>query len=164
MHRKYRPRHYADRILKARGLMPDAAIGADVMAGFPGETDAEFEENRAFIERLPFTYLHVFTYSERPGTAAAAMPDPVPMPGAQRSQPHIARTGGAEESGIPPPHDRSKAFRGHARRTAHRAQQQLSKGATSGGASVQPVTRSGDRRIDRRRSIRIRTFFRLLKL
>jgi threonylcarbamoyladenosine tRNA methylthiotransferase MtaB len=79
MHRKYRPRHYADRILKARGLMPDAAIGADVMAGFPGETDTEFEENRAFIERLPFTYLHVFTYSERPGTAAAAMFDPVPM-------------------------------------------------------------------------------------
>jgi threonylcarbamoyladenosine tRNA methylthiotransferase MtaB len=79
MHRKYRPRHYADRILKARGLMPDAAIGADVMAGFPGETDAEFEENRRFIEWLPFTYLHVFTYSERPGTAAAAMPAPVPM-------------------------------------------------------------------------------------
>ena len=79
MHRKYRPRHYAERILKARGLMPDAAIGADVMSGFPGETDAEFEENRAFIECLPFTYLHVFTYSERPGTAAAAMLHPVPL-------------------------------------------------------------------------------------
>ncbi len=79
MHRKYRPRHYADRILKARSLMPDAAIGADVMAGFPGETDAEFEENRAFIECLPFTYLHVFTYSERPGTAAAEMRHPVPI-------------------------------------------------------------------------------------
>ena len=51
--------------------MPDAAIGADVMVGFPGETDAEFEESRAFIENLPFTYLHVFTYSERPGTPAA---------------------------------------------------------------------------------------------
>ena len=80
MHRKYRPRHYADRILKARRLMPDAAIGADVMVGFPGETDAEFEENRAFICSLPFTYLHVFTYSERPGTPAATMPYPVPMP------------------------------------------------------------------------------------
>jgi threonylcarbamoyladenosine tRNA methylthiotransferase MtaB len=79
MHRKYRPRHYADRILRARALMPDAAIGADVMAGFPGESEIEFEENRAFIERLPFTYLHVFTYSERPGTPAATMPDPVPM-------------------------------------------------------------------------------------
>jgi threonylcarbamoyladenosine tRNA methylthiotransferase MtaB len=80
MRRRYRPRHYEDRILKARGLMPEAAIGADVMAGFPGETDAEFEENRRFIGRLPFTYLHVFTYSERPGTPAAAAPDQVPMP------------------------------------------------------------------------------------
>jgi len=79
MHRKYRPRHYADRILKARRLMPDAAIGADVMVGFPGETDAEFEESRAFIESLPFTYLHVFTYSERPGTPAAAAPGQVPV-------------------------------------------------------------------------------------
>lgn len=71
MHRKYRPRHYADRIAKARALMPDCAVGADVMTGFPGETDAEFEDSRAFIESLPFTYLHVFTYSERPGTPAA---------------------------------------------------------------------------------------------
>jgi threonylcarbamoyladenosine tRNA methylthiotransferase MtaB len=79
MHRKYRPRHYADRILKARGLMPDCAVGADVMVGFPGESDAEFEESRQFIESLPYTYLHVFTYSERPGTPAAAMPEQVPM-------------------------------------------------------------------------------------
>ena len=71
MHRKYRPRHYADRVRKARTLMPDAAIGADVMTGFPGETEAEFEESRTFIASLPFTYLHVFTYSERPGTPAA---------------------------------------------------------------------------------------------
>src|SRR5258708_28381037 len=66
MHRKYRPRHYADRVLKARALMPDAAIGADVMVGFPGETDADFEESRRFIEAIPVTYLHVFTYSGRP--------------------------------------------------------------------------------------------------
>jgi len=80
MHRKYRPRHYASRVTKARALMPDAAVGADVMTGFPGETDELFEESRAFIEAMPFTYLHVFTYSERPGTPAASMPDPVPMP------------------------------------------------------------------------------------
>jgi threonylcarbamoyladenosine tRNA methylthiotransferase MtaB len=49
------------------------------MVGFPGETEAEFEENRAFIESLPFTYLHVFTYSERPGTPAAAMRSQIPM-------------------------------------------------------------------------------------
>ncbi|SPE31608.1 MiaB-like tRNA modifying enzyme [Candidatus Sulfopaludibacter sp. SbA6] len=79
MHRKYRPRHYADRILKARALMPDAAIGADVMVGFPGETDADFEESKRFIDALPFTYLHVFTYSERPGTPAAEDRDSVPV-------------------------------------------------------------------------------------
>lgn len=80
MHRKYRPRHYADRMEKAFRLMPDAAFGADVMTGFPGETDDLFEESRRFIASMPFTYLHVFTYSERPDTPAASMPDSVPMP------------------------------------------------------------------------------------
>jgi threonylcarbamoyladenosine tRNA methylthiotransferase MtaB len=79
MHRKYRPWHYAEKIRKIHEAMPEAAIGADVMTGFPGETDELFEENRSFIERLPFTYLHVFTYSSRPGTPAAAMPEQVPV-------------------------------------------------------------------------------------
>jgi len=79
MRRKYRSRHYASRILKARDLMPDAAIGADVMVGFPGETADEFERSRDFIASLPFTYLHVFTYSARPGTPASDAPDQVPM-------------------------------------------------------------------------------------
>jgi len=79
MHRKYRPRHYADRVVRARALMPDAAIGADVMVGFPGETDADFEDSRRFIEQMPFTYLHVFTYSERPGTPAADSRLVIPM-------------------------------------------------------------------------------------
>ncbi len=79
MRRKYRPGHYEERIRRARALMPEAAIGADVMAGFPGETEEEFEESRRFIESLPFTYLHVFTYSERPGTEAEAMGRAVPM-------------------------------------------------------------------------------------
>lgn len=80
MHRKYRPWHYADRIYRIRAAMPTAAIGADVMVGFPGETEELFEENRRFIAELPFTYLHVFTYSSRPGTAAAKLPDHVPVP------------------------------------------------------------------------------------
>lgn len=80
MHRKYRPRHYADRVTKARAWMPGAAIGADVMTGFPGETDSEFEETYSFIDGLPFTYLHVFTFSARPGTPAATAPGQVPMP------------------------------------------------------------------------------------
>ncbi len=79
MHRKYRPWHYREKILKIRAAMPTAAIGADVMVGFPGETDAEFDETRRMIEELPFTYLHVFTYSARPGTAAAAQPGQIPV-------------------------------------------------------------------------------------
>jgi threonylcarbamoyladenosine tRNA methylthiotransferase MtaB len=71
MHRKYRPWHYEHRVRKIRAAMPHAAIGSDVMVGFPGETEAEFKENRQFIASLPFTYLHVFTYSPRPGTPAA---------------------------------------------------------------------------------------------
>jgi len=78
MKRRYRTRHYEDRILRAARLMPEAAFGADVMTGFPGETDAEFQETLEFVSRMPFTYLHVFTYSERPGTPAASMPGRVP--------------------------------------------------------------------------------------
>jgi threonylcarbamoyladenosine tRNA methylthiotransferase MtaB len=90
MHRKYRPRHYENRILRAREWMPDCAVGADVMTGFPGETDAEFEESREFIERLPFTYLHVFTYSQRPGTPAAEARDQVPAETRKRRT-HVLR-------------------------------------------------------------------------
>ncbi len=83
MHRKYRPWHYREKIEKIRGAIPAAAIGADVMVGFPGETDAEFEETRRMVEDLPLTYLHVFTYSARPGTPAAEMSGQVPV--------HVAR-------------------------------------------------------------------------
>ena len=83
MHRKYRPWHYREKIGNIRAAMPTAAIGADVMVGFPGETDAEFEETRRMAEDLPLTYLHVFTYSARPGTPAAEKSGQVPA--------HVAR-------------------------------------------------------------------------
>jgi threonylcarbamoyladenosine tRNA methylthiotransferase MtaB len=70
MHRRYRPWHYAEKVNRIRELMPDAAIGADVMVGFPGETDALFEESFSFIAAQPFTYLHLFPFSARPGTRA----------------------------------------------------------------------------------------------
>jgi threonylcarbamoyladenosine tRNA methylthiotransferase MtaB len=79
MHRKYRPWHYREKTLRIRSAMPSAAIGADVMVGFPGETDSEFAETRQMIEELPLTYLHVFTYSPRPGTPAAKDPEQVPV-------------------------------------------------------------------------------------
>jgi threonylcarbamoyladenosine tRNA methylthiotransferase MtaB len=77
MHRKYRPWHYAEKVQEIRSKMPTAAIGADVMVGFPGESDLDFEETRSFIASLPMTYLHVFTFSARPGTPAASMPGQV---------------------------------------------------------------------------------------
>jgi threonylcarbamoyladenosine tRNA methylthiotransferase MtaB len=79
MHRKYRPWHYREKLEKIRGAMPTAAIGADVMVGFPGEREADFEETRRLIEELSLTYLHVFTYSPRPGTPAEALRDQVPV-------------------------------------------------------------------------------------
>jgi threonylcarbamoyladenosine tRNA methylthiotransferase MtaB len=70
MHRRYRPWHYAEKLRLIRETMPDAAIGADVMVGFPGENEALFEESFAFIAAQPFTYLHLFPFSARPGTRA----------------------------------------------------------------------------------------------
>jgi threonylcarbamoyladenosine tRNA methylthiotransferase MtaB len=78
MHRWYRAEHYARRVELIRERLPNAAIGADVIAGFPGETDGEHAKTLAFIARLPFSYLHVFSYSMRPGTRAAALKDQVP--------------------------------------------------------------------------------------
>lgn len=82
MRRPYTAAEYADRILKVRHAVPRAAIGADVMAGFPEETDRDFLETMGRIRSLPLTYLHVFPYSPRPGTAATGS-DPVPA--------HVAR-------------------------------------------------------------------------
>jgi len=96
MHRKYRPWHYREKIEKIHAAMPTAAIGADVMTGFPGETDADFEETWQMIDDLPLTYLHVFTYSPRPGTPAAAIRDQVPVPIA-RERTRILRESGEEK-------------------------------------------------------------------
>jgi threonylcarbamoyladenosine tRNA methylthiotransferase MtaB len=82
MHRRYRPWHYAERLAQIHALLPDAAIGADVMIGFPGETGALFQESYDFIAAQPFTYLHLFPFSARPGTPAWEYhrQNPVPSP------------------------------------------------------------------------------------
>lgn len=78
MRRPYAPEYYADLVSRIRSSIDDAAVGADVMVGFPGETDREFAETYELIETSPLTYLHVFPYSARPGTPAADMPHRVP--------------------------------------------------------------------------------------
>ncbi len=77
MNRRYWTRQYAERILAIRGRIPNAAIGADVMVGFPGETDEDHAASLRFIESLPYTYLHIFPFSARPGTPAASASEQV---------------------------------------------------------------------------------------
>jgi threonylcarbamoyladenosine tRNA methylthiotransferase MtaB len=84
MHRWYRAEHYARRVELIREHLPHTAIGADVIAGFPGETEDDHAATMSFIERLAFTYLHVFSFSKRPGTRAAAMLNEVPTPTVRR--------------------------------------------------------------------------------
>jgi threonylcarbamoyladenosine tRNA methylthiotransferase MtaB len=74
MHRPYTPREFAEVIQELRHLYPLAALGCDVLAGFPGETERHFSNTLEFIKRLPLSYLHVFPYSPRPGTEAASWP------------------------------------------------------------------------------------------
>ena len=78
MHRWYRSEHYARRLEFIREQLPHAAIGADVIAGFPGETEEDHAATIEFIESRTFSYLHVFSYSVRPGTRAADLPHHVP--------------------------------------------------------------------------------------
>jgi threonylcarbamoyladenosine tRNA methylthiotransferase MtaB len=74
MRRNYRTRHYRRVVERLRERVPDVAVGADVIVGFPGEGQAEFEETRAFIDEAGLDYLHVFSWSAREGTPAASLP------------------------------------------------------------------------------------------
>jgi threonylcarbamoyladenosine tRNA methylthiotransferase MtaB len=78
MRRNYDTVYYRDLLAKVRECLPDAALGSDIIVGFPGETDHRFEGSRQWFASLPLSYFHVFPYSERQGTAAAAYPGPVP--------------------------------------------------------------------------------------
>jgi threonylcarbamoyladenosine tRNA methylthiotransferase MtaB len=78
MHRWYRAEHYARRVELIRDRLPNAAIGADVITGFPGESEADHAATLDFISARPFTYLHVFSYSQRPGTKAASLSGQLP--------------------------------------------------------------------------------------
>ncbi|HYA43331.1 MAG TPA: tRNA (N(6)-L-threonylcarbamoyladenosine(37)-C(2))-methylthiotransferase MtaB [Syntrophobacteraceae bacterium] len=74
MRRPYNARYYAELVSQIHSVFPDASIGTDVLTGFPGESEKQFENTLSFIEALPFAYLHVFPFSPRPGVAAAGLP------------------------------------------------------------------------------------------
>lgn len=81
MHRRYRPWHYAQKAAELReSAGPELGFGADVMVGFPGETDAEFQESCDFIAALPFSYLHIFPFSPRPGARGWELHQQLPVP------------------------------------------------------------------------------------
>ena len=84
MARRYRREWFAEKVEMIHRHIPRAGIGADVIVGFPGETDEDFEETRAFIEGLNLSYLHVFIYSERPDTKATELPEKVKPADAER--------------------------------------------------------------------------------
>ena len=74
MRRKYKRSLFEEKVLKIKELIPDACIAVDIISGFPTESEEDFEDTFRFVERLPISYLHVFTYSVRPNTPAATMP------------------------------------------------------------------------------------------
>lgn len=80
MHRRYDTALYRSKLERIKSVMPDACIAADVMAGFNGETEEEFRKVLSFIDSLPISYLHVFTYSDRPSTAALKLGEKIPIP------------------------------------------------------------------------------------
>jgi threonylcarbamoyladenosine tRNA methylthiotransferase MtaB len=79
MRRRYSRDLYSDRVAAIKRLMPDCCIGVDVIVGFPGESDEDFKDTYQFINQLDVSYLHVFTYSERPNTLASEIDAVVPQ-------------------------------------------------------------------------------------
>ncbi len=99
MHRRYRPWHYEEKVrelFEAAG--PDLTLGADVMVGFPGETDREFDETMEFVRALPFGYLHLFPFSPRPGTPGWALAQSPVAPKAVEERMAALRALAAEKS------------------------------------------------------------------
>lgn len=84
MRRRYQREVFRDRVMRIRERMPDAGIGADIIVGFPGETEDDHEDTYGFLESLPLSYLHVFAFSPRPGTPAAELPGAVTKPDKER--------------------------------------------------------------------------------
>jgi threonylcarbamoyladenosine tRNA methylthiotransferase MtaB len=90
MNRRYTVQNYSAFVERAMRLIPDLGLGTDLLVGFPGESEAGFANTLAAAADLPFSYLHVFAYSKRPGTAAAKLASPVPAPVVARRRAALA--------------------------------------------------------------------------
>ena len=96
MNRPYEAREYAALVEKIASRVPGLGLGTDVMVGFPGEGEGAYENTRAMVKRLPFSYLHVFPYSPRPRTGAARLPDKVPAREIKRRGRELREIGAAK--------------------------------------------------------------------
>jgi threonylcarbamoyladenosine tRNA methylthiotransferase MtaB len=96
MRRNYDTAYFEATLTRARQLLPHAALGTDLIVGFPGESDASFQRSLDFLNRLPLTYFHVFPYSTRAGTLAASRPDQVPAE-AKKERSRLARDMGTKK-------------------------------------------------------------------
>lgn len=95
MRRNYNTATYRELVTRAREMLPEAALGSDIIVGFPGETEEDFTRSMEFFDSLPLTYFHVFPYSPRTGTVAASLPDQVPA-GVRRERAKKMRELGAK--------------------------------------------------------------------
>jgi threonylcarbamoyladenosine tRNA methylthiotransferase MtaB len=95
MRRPYTIGQFSALVDRIRAQMPDASIGSDLIVGFPGETDDDVEQLASYLERSPLTHVHVFPYSDRPGTAASAMDQKVPGTAVRERARHIRDIGHA---------------------------------------------------------------------
>ena len=154
MRRPYTIDYYASLVDDIRARIPDASIGSDIIVGFPGETDEDFEQLAAYLERSPLTHLHVFPYSDRPGTAASAMAGKV----ARRRRPRARRAairdiGRAADRAVPRLAGRHDASRADARgRLAGRDGNYLKVRIPPGRARNEWVRRQASTSHDRRRA------------
>jgi threonylcarbamoyladenosine tRNA methylthiotransferase MtaB len=98
MRRRYDVAAYERLIGKVMARLPECGLGSDMLVGFPGETEAHFEHTLRVVERLPFAYLHVFSYSARPGTPAARYPDQVPPAAVKERSRRLRELGRAKKN------------------------------------------------------------------
>ena len=100
MNRRYGVREYEELVEQALALMPGLGLGTDLMVGFPGEDEHAFANTLTTAERLPFSYFHVFSYSSRPGTAAARLEDQIPLPVIRQRSKSLAELSRAKTLGF----------------------------------------------------------------
>jgi threonylcarbamoyladenosine tRNA methylthiotransferase MtaB len=100
MRRPYHTRMYRDLVDRLAAAIPGLGLGADVIVGHPGETDDDFEATMRFVDSLPFSYLHVFSYSDRKGTEAARRPDRVPSAVTRERSRRLRRLGRDKSAGF----------------------------------------------------------------